>query len=185
MAREIDRAAGRERANMSLRQAERAGRRGADGVWDIALIGAEPARAADHAHSPRPMWRSRRAIWCTRAPPLATIADVDKAGVRIAVLGKSAYDLWLERNTCPRRPWCARTPRPARMKLFTDNEADALAALRPGLQADVEHMPGARILDGRFTAVQQRWARSGKTRPAPNFCAASSRRPRPRAWSRA
>jgi polar amino acid transport system substrate-binding protein len=30
-----------------------------------------------------------------------------------------------------------------------------LAGLRPGLLTDVEKLPGARILDGQFTAVQQ------------------------------
>ena len=32
---------------------------------------------------------------------------------------------------------------------------DALAGLRPGLMSDLEKLPGARILDGQFTAVQQ------------------------------
>jgi polar amino acid transport system substrate-binding protein len=32
---------------------------------------------------------------------------------------------------------------------------DALAGLRPGLLSDLEKLPGARILDGQFTAVQQ------------------------------
>jgi polar amino acid transport system substrate-binding protein len=32
---------------------------------------------------------------------------------------------------------------------------DALAGLRPRLLADLEKLPGARILDGRFTSVQQ------------------------------
>ena len=30
-----------------------------------------------------------------------------------------------------------------------------LAGLRPRLITDVENLPGARVLDGRFTAVQQ------------------------------
>jgi len=32
---------------------------------------------------------------------------------------------------------------------------DALAALKPRLVTDAESLPGSRILDGRFTAVQQ------------------------------
>jgi polar amino acid transport system substrate-binding protein len=32
---------------------------------------------------------------------------------------------------------------------------DALAGLRPGLLADLEKMQGARILDGKFSSVQQ------------------------------
>lgn len=36
-----------------------------------------------------------------------------------------------------------------------DGKLDALAGLRPRLLSDVEKLPGARILDGQFTAVQQ------------------------------
>ena len=32
---------------------------------------------------------------------------------------------------------------------------DALSGLKPRLLMDVERLPGARILDGRFTAIQQ------------------------------
>jgi polar amino acid transport system substrate-binding protein len=32
---------------------------------------------------------------------------------------------------------------------------EALAGLRPGLLTDLASLPGARILDGQFTAVQQ------------------------------
>jgi polar amino acid transport system substrate-binding protein len=35
------------------------------------------------------------------------------------------------------------------------DELDVLAGLRPRLLKDVEQLPGARILDGQFTAVQQ------------------------------
>jgi polar amino acid transport system substrate-binding protein len=39
--------------------------------------------------------------------------------------------------------------------LFVEQKLDALAGLRPRLIDDVEKLPGARILDGKFTAVQQ------------------------------
>ncbi|MGE4049118.1 MAG: ABC transporter substrate-binding protein, partial [Acetobacteraceae bacterium] len=41
------------------------------------------------------------------------------------------------------------------IKLFTEGKLEALAGLRPGLIGDVEKMPGARILDGQFSSVQQ------------------------------
>ena len=40
-------------------------------------------------------------------------------------------------------------------ELFVNEELEALAGLRPGLINDVEKLPGARILDGQFSAVQQ------------------------------
>ena len=36
-----------------------------------------------------------------------------------------------------------------------NDKLDALAGLRPRLISDVEKIPGARLLDGKFTAVQQ------------------------------
>ena len=38
---------------------------------------------------------------------------------------------------------------------FVADKLDALAGLRPRLLTDVKKLPGARILDGQFTAVQQ------------------------------
>ncbi len=124
-----------------------------NGVWDIGLIGAEPARARMIAFSPA--YVEIEATYLAPAgSPLASLADVDKAGVRIAVLARSAYDLWLERNIVHATLVRSNSADGA-MKLLTDGEANVLAALRPGLQVDVERLPGARVLDGRFTAVQQ------------------------------
>jgi polar amino acid transport system substrate-binding protein len=38
---------------------------------------------------------------------------------------------------------------------FVEQHLDALAGLRPRLMTDLERLPGARLLDDRFTAVQQ------------------------------
>jgi polar amino acid transport system substrate-binding protein len=38
---------------------------------------------------------------------------------------------------------------------FLEEKLDVLAGLRPRLLQDLEKLPGARILEGRFTAVQQ------------------------------
>jgi polar amino acid transport system substrate-binding protein len=39
--------------------------------------------------------------------------------------------------------------------MFVDQKLEALAGLRPGLVWDAEKLPGSRLLDGQFTAVQQ------------------------------
>ncbi len=41
------------------------------------------------------------------------------------------------------------------MERFVAEKMDALAGLRPRLLSDVTKLPGAVILDGQFTAVQQ------------------------------
>ena len=124
-----------------------------DGVWDIGLIGAEPARAEKIAFTAAYV-EIEAAYLVQPGSPLARLADVDRPGVRIAVLARSAYDLWLERNIEHATLVRANSADGA-AQLFADRDADVLAALRPALLTQVERIPEARILDGRFTAVQQ------------------------------
>ncbi|MBV8506780.1 MAG: transporter substrate-binding domain-containing protein, partial [Alphaproteobacteria bacterium] len=124
------------------------------GVWDIGLIGAEPQRAEKIAFSPA--YVEIEATYLVPAgSPLKSIADVDKPGVRIAVSARSAYDLWLSRNIKHAEVVRSEGGGGAAFKQFVDDKMEALAGLRPGLMSDLEKLPGARILDGQFTAVQQ------------------------------
>jgi len=67
------------------------------GVWDIGLIGAEPQRAQTISFSPA--YAEIEATYLLPSgSPLKTLADVDAPGVRIAVTGRAAYGLWLDRN---------------------------------------------------------------------------------------
>ena len=122
-------------------------------AWDIGLIGAEPARAEKIAFTAAYV-EIEATYLVPPGSPLQSIADVDRPGVRIAVTARSAYDLWLERNI--RHATLVRANSgPAALDLIVNDKLDALAGLRPGLLSDVQKLPGARILDGQFTAVQQ------------------------------
>jgi polar amino acid transport system substrate-binding protein len=116
------------------------------GAWDIGLIGAEPQRAEKISFTP--------AYLVPAGSTLKSIADVDRPGVRIAVTGRSAYGLWLDRNIKQAQLVKSGTLDSA-YEQFVADKLDALAGLRPRLLSDVEKLPGARILDGQFTAVQQ------------------------------
>ena len=123
------------------------------GVWDIGLIGAEPQRAEKIAFTPA--YVEIEATYLV--PPgssLQNIAAVDRPGVRIAVTARSAYDLWLERNI-KQAHLVREEGGDATFKRFVDEKLDALAGLRPRLLEDAAKLPGSRILDGQFTAVQQ------------------------------
>ncbi len=123
------------------------------GVWDIGLIGAEPQRAETIEFTPA--YVEIEATYMV--PPgssLKTITEVDAAGVRIAVTGRSAYGLWLDRNI--KHAELVRTNSLASAtEQFVRGKLEALAGLRPGLLADLDKLPGARILDGKFSSVQQ------------------------------
>jgi len=125
----------------------------AGGVWDIGLIAAEPARAQTIAFSPA--YVEIEATYLVPAgSALTSIPEVDRPGVRIAVTARAAYDLWLSRHI--RHAELVRSQSlDAAYEQFVAERLDALAGLKPRLLQDLEKLPGARLLDGQFTAVQQ------------------------------
>jgi polar amino acid transport system substrate-binding protein len=123
------------------------------GAWNIGLIGAEPQRAEKIAFTPA--YVEIEATYLVPAgSAIRTIADVDRPGVRIAVTGRSAYGLWLDRHI--KHATLVKTGTlDSAFEQFVGDRLEVLAGLKPRLLSDVEKLPGARILDGKFTAVQQ------------------------------
>lgn len=122
-------------------------------VWDIGNIGAEPARAETIAFTAA--YAEIASTYLVPAgSPIKSIAEVDRPGVRIAVTGRSAYGLWLDRNIKHAELVRSDTLDSA-VEQFVNEKLDVLAGLKPRLLTDVEKLPGARILDGQFSAVQQ------------------------------
>lgn len=123
------------------------------GVWDIGNIGAEPQRAKSIAFT---------AAYCeidaTYIVPagstITTPEEADQPGRRIVTAARSAYGLWLERNI-HQAELIQTNGLDDSFDLFVSEKLDALSGLRPRLLTDVERLPGARVLEGRFTAVQQ------------------------------
>ncbi|MFN0183346.1 MAG: transporter substrate-binding domain-containing protein [Aquabacterium sp.] len=125
----------------------------AQDAWDVGLIGADPLRAAEIAFTPAYL-EIEASYLVPAGSPIQTIADVDRPGVRIAVGDKTAYDMYLRRTlqhaTLHRAPGLK-----AAFDLFVAERLDVLAGLVPALTADAPLLPGARLLPGRFTAIQQ------------------------------
>lgn len=125
----------------------------AAGVWDVGLIGADPLRATEIVFTPA--YLEIEASYLVRGDsPIRSIDEVDRPGVRIAVGDKTAYDMYL-RRTLQQATLHRAQGLEASFQLFVDQQLDALAGLRPRLAADQERIVGSRILDGRFTAIQQ------------------------------
>lgn len=121
--------------------------------WDIGLIGAEPQRA--EVISFTPAYTEIEATYLVPAgSAIASLADVDAEGVRIAVTGRAAYGLWLDRNIKKAELVRSATLDDA-LNDFLTQKLDVLAGLRPRLITDQVAIPGSTILDGRFMAVQQ------------------------------
>ncbi len=123
------------------------------GAWDVAFLGNEPARANEIAFSAAYL-EIEAGYLVPAGSPIRTIEDVDREGVRVAVNAKSAYDLYLTRNLQRAKLFRAPTV-DASYELFVSDKLDALAGLKPRLVMDAEKLPGSRVLEGRFSAVQQ------------------------------
>ena len=122
-------------------------------AWDIGNIGAEPERAKTIAFTAAYVEIEATYI-VPEGSPIQSIGEVDKSGNRIAVSARSAYELWLSDNIQNAELKLAQGL-DGSFDLFVEEKLEALAGLRPRLITDVEKLPGARILDGQFTAVQQ------------------------------
>lgn len=133
------------------------------GAWDVGFLGAEPQRANEIDFTAAYV-EIEATYLVPPGSPLKSIAEVDRKGVRIAVPEKSAYELYLTRSL--KNAQLVRIKgADASFAQFVSDKLDALAGLRPRLVADAEKLPGSRILEGNFTAVQQA-AGTPKGRPA-------------------
>ena len=122
-------------------------------AWDIGLIGAEPQRAAVMTFSAAYV-EIEATYMVPPGSPSKSIAEVDMKGVKIVTSARSAYGLWLE-NNIKNATLIQVSGLDGAFNKFLEDKADALAGLRPGLLKDLEKHPELKILDGKFTAVQQ------------------------------
>ncbi len=123
------------------------------GEWDIGNIGAEPQRAQVMDFTAA--YAEIEATYLVPAgSTIQSIDEVDRPGNRISVSKGSAYGLWLE-NNIKQAELIAVEGGGAAFDRFVNEKMEAFAGLRPGLGAEAEKLPGSRILDGQFAAVQQ------------------------------
>lgn len=129
----------------------------ADGVaedrWDIGLIAHESERAQTIAFSPAYV-EIEATYLVPEGSGARTIDEIDTPGTRVAVSARSAYDLHLAR-TLNHAELVRGEGLPGARDVFVSQKLDALAGLRPALLDDAKAIPGARVLDGRFTTVRQ------------------------------
>lgn len=123
------------------------------GAWDVAFLAEESQRANVIAFTDA--YAEIEATYLVPAgSPLRSIADVDRPGVRIVVPAKNANDLYLSR-TIKQAHLVRVAGFPDSFKHFVAEKLDAIAGLQSTLLEYSAQLPGSRILDGRFSAVQQ------------------------------
>jgi polar amino acid transport system substrate-binding protein len=120
------------------------------GSVDLAFIAIEPVRAAEIEFT-APYVIIEGVYMVPKDSPLKSVADVDRAGVRIAVNKGSAYDLYLTRTL--KHAALARSG--DGVALFKEDKLEAAGGVRQPLEAYARTDPGVRVMDGRFMAIQQ------------------------------
>jgi polar amino acid transport system substrate-binding protein len=121
--------------------------------WDIAFLAIDPGRA-DEIDFTAAYIEIEGTYLVPSGSQISTIADVDRKGVRIGVSAKSAYDLFLSRSI--QHAELIRAPDPNKaFELIVTERVDVVAGVKQHLVANAEKLPGSRVLDGRFMAIQQ------------------------------
>jgi polar amino acid transport system substrate-binding protein len=123
------------------------------GAWDLAFLGADPARETSIRFT-TPYLTLEATYLVPAGSRLQAPADVDAPGVRIAARPRSAYDLAL-RRILTRAQLVYPEDGETDVDLLISARADALASLRDVLVNTATSMPGSRVLDGHFATIAQ------------------------------
>jgi len=121
--------------------------------WDIAFLAFDPARAQQVEFSP-PYMEVDNTYLVAANSKVATIAGADQAGVTIAVPERSAPDLFLSRNLKSAKVMRVPGGADAAIEALKSGKADAYAENAHNLSLYADRLPGARVLEGRYTVIQ-------------------------------
>jgi polar amino acid transport system substrate-binding protein len=131
--------------------------------WDVAFLAIDPARAVDMDYS-APYVVIEGAYLVPLASPITRNAEVDREGIRVVVGAGSAYDLYLSRELKKAQILRAPTSQ-AVTDMMVAQQIEVAAGVKQQLEADAKRIPGVRLLDGRFMAINQAMA-TPRGRPA-------------------
>jgi len=125
----------------------------AAGAWDVAFLAREPGRAGEIGFT-APHLLIEGTYLVPAGAAYTRVPEVDRAGVRIAVSEKSAYDHFLTRNI-KHATLVRGAGNSAGLGLLQAGKADVIAGVRQLLLMDQAKLPGSRVLDDRFMVIEQ------------------------------
>jgi polar amino acid transport system substrate-binding protein len=120
-------------------------------VWDIAVVAYDPARRGILDFVPAHMVVDLTYL-VAPGSSIRSVADVDKPGVKVAAARGAATTLYLER-TLKQAVVTPADNEPAAFDLLREGKAQALAQNRYMLLGLAERLPGARVVEDRFSAA--------------------------------
>jgi polar amino acid transport system substrate-binding protein len=135
------------------------------GVWDVTVVAIDPARrnVLDFA----PAHLAADGFLTVLVPPgsaARTMADIDRAGMRVAAVRGAAPAMILERTLQYARVVPAENENAA-FALMKDGKADGYAQNRFMLRVRAATLPGSRVIDDAFAGLRLSFALP-KARPA-------------------
>jgi polar amino acid transport system substrate-binding protein len=122
----------------------------AAGQADICFLAIEPARAAEITFT-APYVLIEGVYAVPNGSPLTTVAEVDRAGVRIGVKDGSAYDLFLTRTL--KHATVVRGTEGT--EAFLSGNLEAAAGVREPMTEFAAAHPACRLIAGRFMEIPQ------------------------------
>lgn len=122
-------------------------------AWDMAFLAIDPKRATEIAFT-APYVIIEGSYMVPKSSPLQAIADVDRAGRRVAVGNGSAYELYLSRTLQHAQLVRFATGSEA-IAAFLRDGLDAVAGVKSPLQKFAKDRVDLRVMDGRFMAIEQ------------------------------
>jgi polar amino acid transport system substrate-binding protein len=120
------------------------------GSLDIVFLAIEPVRAAEVEFS-APYVIIEGVYMVPKDSPIRSVAEVDRAGVRIAVNKASAYDLFLSRSLKHAKLVRGESG----VDVFVSEKLEAVAGVKQPIVAYAKSHPEVRVLDGRFMEIRQ------------------------------
>jgi polar amino acid transport system substrate-binding protein len=118
------------------------------GDVDFTISNATPARAVDVAFS-QTLLSVELGYLISVISRVATIADIDKSGVRVGVTAGSTSQRTLP-NILPNATVVPAQNSSRAIEMFERREIDVFATNKPTLFGMSDQMPGARVLEGRW-----------------------------------
>jgi polar amino acid transport system substrate-binding protein len=122
-------------------------------IWDVAFLARDPERARDISFTAAYVVINGNYV-VRKYSPLSTPDQIDHDGVRVAVSGKSIYDLFLTRTLKHAKILRAGSP-PEAAALFQSERLEVCAGVQSAMQQLVAGDPTLRMIPEPFMEINQ------------------------------
>jgi polar amino acid transport system substrate-binding protein len=153
IAQELGRRLGLPLALVSFNAAGKVSAAATENKWDVAFLARDPERARDISFTAAYVVINGNYV-VRKASAFATPEQIDRDGVRVAVSGRSIYDLFLARTLKHAKIVRAASP-PEAAALFQSERLEVCAGIQSAMQQLVAGDPTLRMIPAAFMQIDQ------------------------------